>query len=111
MKSWSLGKRLYTFFGLLGALVIGLSLGMILVARSMNSELRNITDVTAKKLDLAQQVREHGLLLQSLQRNELMGVLAADKPTIESAESDIDTHTRAIETALSDIDKLLDTDD
>jgi methyl-accepting chemotaxis protein/methyl-accepting chemotaxis protein-1 (serine sensor receptor) len=110
MKSWSLGKKLYTFFGVLGLLVFGLSAGMILVARSMNSELRSITDVTARKLDLAQQVREDALLLQSSQRHALMGVLASDAPTIQAAEGDIATHLRTIGESLSSIEKLLTSD-
>ena len=85
MKTWSLGKKLYTGFGLLALSVIALGIAAISGTRSMNSSMETVVSVTAKKLELAGLVREYALHIESEQRAELMAALAADKPSLQEA--------------------------
>ena len=84
-NSWTVGKKLFTVFGALGALVVVLGAVAWWATGTLKSALDTATKSTARKLELALVIDGNVRGLRSEQRRSLLGLKPGEKGAVSTS--------------------------
>ena len=109
MSTWTVGKKLYSGFGAMAALLIILGGASIWVMNSEKAMLDTASQVTAKKLDLALQMEKEALNAKAILRRVQLAGYANDHKMLEESKREADQMLAHLNELSTDISGLLKT--
>ncbi len=111
MGKWTVGKKLYSGFGALVALLIILGGSAVWVTDTLDERMKSVTSVTAKRLELALVMRGHALDAKAILRRIQLAGYTREQDTLKAGRVEADEMLREFSALAAEVTPLLDTDD
>ncbi len=111
MSTWTVGKKLYSGFGALAALLIILGGSAIWILGSQNDQFDNAANGTARKLDLALQMRGHAIDARGILRRIQLSGYTRERKAFEEAQKEANTMLGELGKLTDDLSGMLKTEE